>query len=1430
MPVLSFPETFPGALDGLKLAPGSAPGPGPVPIVIPSPSPGSGWEIRVLSYRDYSTVLALLPPKMIQTWQFVKQLSDLGSGSITLNLDDPWWSVATLTDGAATSEILNYECVWQFIHDGVPRFEMLGETIQEQLVDPSEQRLATVTGPGTIAALKWAMAAPQGFPNIINKLDAIADSFDEVNVTGAGVLDTNVWNVVSPSISDVYITPVVGLYNYPGGAGYALSALYPSGTLTLAATASPTIVGATPYDATETLISAQISPVGAVGIPTDSNGNAQAYGSNLNGSELTQFYIQSLLNPSYFAMIGLSGSSFYCEEAGPDGTQTKIISTAAQFDLSNDVYWMITEQGGDAGGAGTFYFWTSPDAQNWVLQWQVVHQWNATNCGFYVSASYSVAGQSAILSNLNSNVTTPSYQGNTYLSLPGMGIWWELLQSAQQRGTIPFVTTALTQQADSFGRPWTDSQNVQVTNGTDLYTLLQGFAGVVNADFVMQPGFLLQVGQPEKSQVSIGVDRTHTIVLREGQDEAAKQRTRARNQIANLVGGENSDGSEMSASTPSSITLWGQREGWFQTGAQIDPVSMEIAVAAAAADNASEILSYTISVTPNLPGRTVFSNYDVGDWVGLEDPPPFATIQSVRVVGIAVSVDQTGLETNELTIQSYVQWLEQQLTYISNLLGGNFVNTVGTTPVAPSKFGTGQVPTYFTPAQSLGSLANVIGTTPLNGAPLVYNASTGKWQPAGTTNPASGSAAGVVVPGPGGTVVVGGGTVTTSSAPGGITAPDGGGAPPVAAKTVTSPTVTQITDATGTTRVIIGQQADGTYTQTNHNGGTPSTPDAPTVHGTLNGLLVTWDGLLAGAAPLSDFLWVQVHMSTASGFTPSVATLQGTLVTAGTFPITGLTVGTTYYIKLIAQNTSANTSPASTQQSAVPTALTASLLGMVGVLNANPYLAGGDSSGWAGVNGTFSVTATPPAGAPLAYAGFFTITTGGVGAAAKEAAPSFAAQAGVPYLITAWVYTAQTTAVIGFDWLNSSLTLLSTSTTAVTVPANTWTLVTTVVNSPASTAWATPRVAPTDGAANSIYFSEVLCLPQVPGSLVQAGTITATQIAAATITAAQIASGTITTTQLAALTIVAGNIAASTITGAKIAAGTITASNIQAGTITAGLLAAGIVVANIVNGTTITGATIVADGASGEILVYSGVPASGNLIGSWSGSASSDASGNAYPLGLMAQVLNLPNQAGTPTAVAGSSQFYSSVAGRPFYQNAAGAGSVLERSTVNVATWPVGATTTMTTMSAPLAYLAGEGAQSSEYEIEIHGAGTWGATLEGLTFQLYVDGAGIGNPWTVGVTGMTASQGFGYRFSFGLSLLTGGSSGTALQWSHGNVWQNTSGNNRIPTNSVATGSIFSGSAFNTTINHTIQIYGAFASAAGSGETMTTYRTRLIRRM
>jgi hypothetical protein len=1120
MPAAVNPAGYPG-------------GPAGVGAITPS-AVGNGWEIQVVSAADYVTLLAVIPSSMLVSFQFAMQLDDIGSGTVVLSQDDPWWQHVTLPGGLPSSTLLDEECLWQFWQDGVRRFEFFGETVTEQLVDPSEQRTATITGPGTIAALKWAMIAPQGFPDIILKLDGILDSFDETDVNGNGVLDTNIWTTATPA-ADVYITPTGVIYNYPGGTGYALSTLYPSGSVTLVATPGTTFLGASPYDATNTLISAQVTPVGVSANAADSSTPAP-YGAGLNGSQLTQFYIESNLNTAYYALFGLSASAFYCQFRGPSGTYTKVLPA---YNPTSHAYWQITEQGGTPGGSGTFYFWTSPDGQTWTQQWTIVHNWDATDVSLYFTASYSGTGQSAQLTNLNSNVTTPSYQGRIYLNVPLMGVWLDQFEAAKARGTIPFMHTDTSATADSFGRAWSDAQNVQATNGTDLYSFLQSAASVVNADYIMLPGFQLRVGQPAPGQVALGTDRSSYLILREGYDCAAKTRVRARNQITTLIGGENADGHEISASSPGYIAQWGQREAWYQTAVQVDPTSMAYATASALAQNETEILSWTLQLAPNLPGRTVFENFSVGDWLGLERPD-FSAVDDVRVMGIAVSVDSGGNEAHELTLISYIQWLQEQLTYISSRLGGQFVNVLGTSPVAPSKYGTGQVPTYFDPAATLARLADVAtgsaGSTLAN-SPLVYNPTTGNYQLAGTTDP-----------------------VTGSTLPSSVSSPT--------ASNTQAPDTTVIV-VNGATRTTVGLQGDGTVTVVDSNGPAPGVPDTPAAVGVIAGVTITWDGKVGGGAtPLSDFQYVQVYLGTSSSFTPGPSTLMGTLQTAGTVAVNGLTAGVTYWAKLTAVNTSGNASAPTPGAAATATGvpggivtgqLPASVLGNSAgswALNPNPFFNGGSLTGWAAANATLTATQSVPAGAPGAPPWCAQLASTAANGYMNGSPAPFPVTAGQPYSMTAWVYNPSGSAVnvqIGFNWAGGLQTF--------SVPPAIWTPLAMVSDAPSGTT-SGYQVIELPSSGVTVYVTGAVAAGQVQGQLIEALSITANQIAV------------------------------------------------------------GIILAGVVNGTLVEGAQFVAYGTSGEVFVYAGPPAVGNLIGSWSATAGNDSAvsggaGNSYPAGLM---------------------------------------------------------------------------------------------------------------------------------------------------------------------------------------------------------------------
>ena len=346
----------------------------------------------------------------------------------------------------------------------------------------------------------------------------------------------------------------------------------------------------------------------------------------------------------------------------------------------------------------------------------------------------------------------------------------------------------------------------------------------------------------------------------------------------------------------------------------------------------------------------------------------------------------------------------------------------------------------------------------------------------------------------------------------------------------------------------------------------------------------------------------------------------------------------------------------------------------------------------------------------------------------------------------------------------------------------------------------------------------------ITASLIATGTITATQIAAGRSPPAQIATGTITATQ----------IAAGTITASQIAAGTIIAGNIAAGTITAAQIDAGTAVTGILDSTTIQALQYIATGTQGEFLAYAGTPGSGTLIASLAGFAGSDGYSNAFAEGVTSLAVTLINQSSAPAAFTGGSQFYSTGGtnggGRPFWISSSGDQSILERSIVNVFNFTMGNTSTPTAISASATYAAYEGNQSSEYEIEIDGDFTTGATTYTVNFQLYVDGSATGPHATIGGTGVTASSTYWYTVRARLAILD---SATAVMTVEGTISKSANANSQgagaIPINFPLAAQNPS-TSFDYTLNHTFQMYGWFGGTSGaSAQGMSTVRTKITKR-
>jgi len=134
-------------------------------------------------------------------------------------------------------------------------------------------------------------------------------------------------------------------------------------------------------------------------------------------------------------------------------------------------------------------------------------------------------------------------------------------------------------------------------------------------------------------------------------------------------------------------------------------------------------------------------------------------------------------------------------------------------------------------------------------------------------------------------------------------------------------TAVEVRDNTGGLRALVGQQGDGTTAVNVVNGPVPATPTTPLVASVIGGVAAEWDGQLVGGAgvPL-DFARIEVHAAASSGFTPTSATLVGTVETAqGAIVI--IPTATPVYVRLVTRTTSGTASDPSAQNGPIAPAM-----------------------------------------------------------------------------------------------------------------------------------------------------------------------------------------------------------------------------------------------------------------------------------------------------------------------------------------------------------------------------------------------------------------------------------------------------------------------------------------------------------------------------
>jgi hypothetical protein len=130
-------------------------------VVAVPPLQNVGWEVRVMDYDNFDTPVAVIPEWV--SLMVGPELSGPGAGSITIDMDSPFWST-TLANAERAETLRDYEYLLQAWEDGLLRFEWLARIVEERILDDSEQYVVTISGPGTGELPRDDCILRPGFP------------------------------------------------------------------------------------------------------------------------------------------------------------------------------------------------------------------------------------------------------------------------------------------------------------------------------------------------------------------------------------------------------------------------------------------------------------------------------------------------------------------------------------------------------------------------------------------------------------------------------------------------------------------------------------------------------------------------------------------------------------------------------------------------------------------------------------------------------------------------------------------------------------------------------------------------------------------------------------------------------------------------------------------------------------------------------------------------------------------------------------------------------------------------------------------------------------------------------------------------------------------------------------------------------------------
>jgi len=163
-------------------------------VIDTTPLQNVGWEVQVVSTADFGklcTGQSYAPLTIISRFVEVTispEISGLGAGSITLDLDDDLWT-HDLTDGSPARTLLEYEHLWQVYQNGALRWAFLGQSIEDTVLPSDEGQMRAVVisgkGPGDVLRDGRVMTPYYPYAAPLNSTDPSFYEFRRITVMGA---------------------------------------------------------------------------------------------------------------------------------------------------------------------------------------------------------------------------------------------------------------------------------------------------------------------------------------------------------------------------------------------------------------------------------------------------------------------------------------------------------------------------------------------------------------------------------------------------------------------------------------------------------------------------------------------------------------------------------------------------------------------------------------------------------------------------------------------------------------------------------------------------------------------------------------------------------------------------------------------------------------------------------------------------------------------------------------------------------------------------------------------------------------------------------------------------------------------------------------------------------------------------------------------